>query len=158
VRPASFCSAYASPTSEAVAPQNCPHSLPPPTPAPPLTVRAPRWASRLTPPPLSHGPALHTPGQKWGHRGPRDPITTAARLSALSKLRLTDWRLHAKRPSIQSNRTSRFASLDRRKAPREPAPARARLDSAPLGAVMKDAPGSSHKSCYLYCRPVAVSR
>ncbi len=23
---------------------------------------------------------------------------------------------------------------------------------------MKDAPGSSHKSCYLYCRPVAVSR
>ena len=24
-------------------------------------------------PPPSHGPALHTPGQKWGQRDPRDP-------------------------------------------------------------------------------------
>ena len=44
VRAASFCSAYASPASEAGPPQNWPHSLPPPSPAPPLAVRVPRWA------------------------------------------------------------------------------------------------------------------
>ena len=36
--------------------------------------------------------------------------------------------------------------------------ARARPGFASFGTVMKDAPGSRHKSCYLQCRPVAVSR
>ena len=41
-----------------------PALTPPPMSASPLAVRVPRWALRLTLPPLSHGPALHTPGQK----------------------------------------------------------------------------------------------
>ena len=54
-------------------------------------------------PPPSHGPALHTPGQKWGQRDPRAPSPTA----------------------------------------------RASFNFASFEAVMKDAHGPSHKSCYL---------
>ena len=43
VRAASFCSSGTG-TKTAPPTQNWPHSLPPPTPAPPLTVRVPRWA------------------------------------------------------------------------------------------------------------------
>ena len=95
------------------------------------------------------------------HYRPNSSLTSGVTCSALGlqarpvSHRATAWRcaLHAR-----SEKAAGHFAPGARSVPSGTTTARARWDFAPFGAVMKDAPGSRHKSCYLQCRPVAVSR
>ena len=64
VRAASFCYGYDARDCAFGPSQNCPHSLPPPDVSPTSGRPCFVLGLRLTLPPLSHGPALHTTDQK----------------------------------------------------------------------------------------------
>jgi hypothetical protein len=158
VRAVSFCFGYDARSCASGPTQNCPHSL---RPQPhshlwPSVLRAgpDGWPSTLQPRPG----AAHSRPEVRTARPPR-PDTTAARLRALSSAR-TDSGWTSKAGPAE---TRRLAAEGKRppaaKASRpaqdiwpghegEPT-ARARWDFASFGAVMKDAPGSSHKSSYM---------
>jgi hypothetical protein len=102
--------------------------------------------------PSSHGPALHTPGQKCEERGPRDPIRPAPVHRAErwgTPIVSLDRRLEEKPerpPAAKASRpaqdlVSLFAGNQT---------ARARWDFAPFGAVMKDAPGFQTQGDVIY--------
>ena len=105
--------------------------------------------------PESHGLALRIPVHKSDNGQPHDRRQTASPQQAEThRLTADGGPSGTDRPSIESNRTSRFASPDRRQSQEKDNgnntfPGRASGGFASFGAVMKDASGSSHKSCYL---------